>query len=336
MEKTKYNFSVLIAVTLSFYLGYAQDSLSFWNLADMPLNELMQVKIVTAGKHPEKMEDIPASVEIITRREIDKFGYSSLREILDNITGYYAMSNLGSDIYGVRGFAGGEGCNFIVLVNNVRIQDNYILKLYQIPVEFIDRIEIIKGPMAVIYGDNAFYGAINIFINKDNKNKVSVSTGSFKYNKIRFSYTEKYKQIAFHTNIGYESFNGADFNLNDMSENLASFNLPDYAYSTKNMLEREQKYLNLSARFNNLSFDLFYVDNLRELYYYMPSVKGGTQFLLSNILLATNYGKDISQKFHLNVKASYSHNFTKSDYHLVSEDFYGWDEIVEKKTGRRN
>ena len=72
-----------------------------------------------------------------------------------------------NESYGVRGFwSKGWNDNVIIMVNGVdQISDyfnDYPLTTIAVPVEAIDKIEVVRGPMSVIYGSGAFFGAINI------------------------------------------------------------------------------------------------------------------------------------------------------------------------------
>ena len=125
---------IIISMSLSSVI-FAQE------LNSMSLEELMNVKIITAGKTQQKVSDVPASVVILTRKDIEMYGYQDLREIINQINGMYIMSNLGIDIYAVRGFTKGKSNDFVIMVNNIKITDEKILTYYQLPVEMIDRIE---------------------------------------------------------------------------------------------------------------------------------------------------------------------------------------------------
>ena len=180
---------VVLFIFLSGTILNAQEKENLKQLIDMSFEELMKIKITTAGKKSEEIKDIPASVVIITRDEIEKYGYKSLQEILNSIPGMYMISDYsaGSDNFGVRGFWSGVTNNdMIILVNGVNqvydyISGNAMNKIAALP-QAIDRIEIIRGPMSVIYGSGAFFGVINIITNEiteDGKlNNISGSIGS--------------------------------------------------------------------------------------------------------------------------------------------------------------
>lgn len=76
----------------------------------------------------------------------------------------------GSVNYGVRGlYSKGNFGNMAILVNGVsQMEDgkrSYPLEKVNVPVQAIDRIEVIQGPISVIYGSSAFLGVINIITN---------------------------------------------------------------------------------------------------------------------------------------------------------------------------
>ena len=151
---------------------------------DYSLDELMGLEISSASKRPETIADIPASVTIITRDDLQRMGYPSLDEVLRNVPGLYLLNNYEDQLIGVRGGIGG-GIQFLVngvprhptRVKGLAVPDRSRLN---IPVQSIDRIEVIRGPMSVIYGDNAFLGSINIITNQAaaTPNLASVSYGN--------------------------------------------------------------------------------------------------------------------------------------------------------------
>jgi outer membrane receptor for ferrienterochelin and colicin len=65
---------------------FAQETKELFSLT---LEELMNVKVVTASKFSEKVSDVPASVVIITRDDIESHGYRNILEVLENIPGVY-------------------------------------------------------------------------------------------------------------------------------------------------------------------------------------------------------------------------------------------------------
>ena len=67
----------------------------------------------SASKRPETVADIPASVTVITRRDLERMGYPNLDEVLRNVPGLYLVDNYEDQLIGVRGGIGG-GIQFLV------------------------------------------------------------------------------------------------------------------------------------------------------------------------------------------------------------------------------
>ncbi len=131
-------------------------------LMDMELASLLDMEIASAGKMVEKVAEIPASVLVITREEIERNGWRTLIEILRNTPGFYHVYDFDDDSVGVRGTLSSN--NMVLLFNGVTQMDNHIESL-AVSADQIDRIEIVRGPMSVIHGSGAFLGSINIVTN---------------------------------------------------------------------------------------------------------------------------------------------------------------------------
>lgn len=154
------------------------------DLLQMPFQDVLAVRIRSAGKREEEIRDIPASVTIITRADIERYGWVTFDELLRNVPGFYLLDNTEDRFIGTRGAVGG---GVQLLVNGIPQHPSLQKTLtgtetarLDIPVESIDRVEIIRGPMSVIYGNNAFQGVINIVTNEIDPNgpRVSASLGS--------------------------------------------------------------------------------------------------------------------------------------------------------------
>jgi len=159
---------------MAHYANAAPNSEKLDPILSLSLADLMNVEIVTAGKTTEKIKDIPASVVLISRSDIEKYGYTTLTDVLENTPGLYNIYSYAgvSGNFGVRGFwnPNSQNSNTAILVNGVnQVYDNDRSNPFEkinVPVEAIDRIEIIRGPMAVLYGNGASFGVINIITNE--------------------------------------------------------------------------------------------------------------------------------------------------------------------------
>lgn len=158
--------------------------LSKAKLQDFSIEDMMKIKVITAGKQEQKISDIPASVVVISRKDIEAYGYQSLKEILSNTLGMYKIDNYQNVSFGVRGFfTNVYNRNIIFMINGVKQQQQFQnwndLYTINLQVESIDRIEIVRGPAAIIYGNDAFFGAINIITHPIGKSIRSSATASY-------------------------------------------------------------------------------------------------------------------------------------------------------------
>ena len=134
---------------------------------DVQLEET-EISSSTASHWEQSVFEIPASTVIISRAEIERNGYMTLNEILENVPGFYTIDHRSeSDItFGVRGFWAPFNRNVMIQVNGVNMlserQNDFALNKINVSVESIERIEIVRGPLSVIYGAGAFFGVINI------------------------------------------------------------------------------------------------------------------------------------------------------------------------------
>ena len=306
-------------------------------LFKLSLEELMKIKIRTAGKTEQKIADIPASVVLITREDIEAYGYRTLAEILENIPGLYVIDDYSDNFsnFGVRGFwSGVANDNMIILVNDVhQINDfnsNYPLSKIAVPVEAIDRIEVIRGPMSVVYGNGAFYGVINIFTNDNSDGPVNIigsSIGSEKTKKLflRVSGKEGDFHYTFNSSI-YDTY-GNDIPLKDtvLAPSSLLFLGATEDYRTNGKLENNEKYFNFSGSFKHFFLNLSYNESKREFIAYFPSPPetNGTYIRSTTTDISFGYREELSDKLEVEGKFSYTRNRDFFEFDLLFEDFYG-------------
>ncbi len=145
------------------------------DLFEMSLEDLMNVEIVSASKESENLFDAPVSSYSITREEIEKSGVTSIPEALRLCPGVIVreMTNGNYDVH-LRGldnitrYATGNQVNFqtLLMVDNRPVFNyTYGAIIWEaLPVDLIDveRIEVVRGPSAPLFGPNALTGVINI------------------------------------------------------------------------------------------------------------------------------------------------------------------------------
>ena len=122
--------------------------------------------VVTASRFEEKPGDQPIGVTVITGEEIRNSGETSLPRLLSRQPGVFVRDNSGSPDMQVdlRGFGVTGDQNTLVLLDGRRLSEYELTtaRWSSIPLESIDRIEIVRGSGAVLYGGGATGGVINV------------------------------------------------------------------------------------------------------------------------------------------------------------------------------
>lgn len=143
--------------------------------------------IVTATRFPQADPRVPANITVITRKDIEAMPAFDLPAILRNHAGVNVRAlygSLGIDAtVDLRGFGETATSNTLILLDGQRLNpiDMGAINWSAIPLEGIDRIEIIRGAGTILYGDGASGGVINIITDKSGRPRASIgaSAGSF-------------------------------------------------------------------------------------------------------------------------------------------------------------
>src|SRR5947199_5850293 len=138
---------------------------------EISLEELMKMEIPVveaASKYKQKITEAPSSVTIITSDEVKKYGHRTLADILRTVPGMYVTYDRNYSFLGVRGFnLGGDNNRILLLVDGHRLNNSlsdsaFIGTEFIVDVDLIDRVEVIRGPGSSLYGNNAFFGVVNV------------------------------------------------------------------------------------------------------------------------------------------------------------------------------
>ena len=145
-------------------------------LADLELSDLMKIEVQSvfgASKFLQKVTDAPATVSVVTARDIAMYGYRTLAEIIRSAPGFNVTSDRNYSYLGVRGFQrpGDYNSRILILVDGHRMNDPiynqaYIGTEFALDIELIDRVELIRGPSSSLYGTNAFLAVVNVVTKK--------------------------------------------------------------------------------------------------------------------------------------------------------------------------
>ena len=158
---------VIFTLLLAGIVGFS--GLSFAEEGVLKLTEV----VVTATKQERLAKDVPATVTVITKEEIEKSGARTLPELLKTIPGITIYDKYGEGVGAsmmMRGHyhAGHSYGYYLVLVDGVPMvaPDTGNVYLDMMPLSNIERIEVVMGPGSALWGGNAVGGTINIITKK--------------------------------------------------------------------------------------------------------------------------------------------------------------------------
>lgn len=160
----------------------------------------LQPVLVTATRFPEPAPSLPLGVSVITAQEIEASGAATINEALMRVLGVVGRQDFfGGGEYNLdlRGFGANADSNQLVIVDGLRLSEADLggTRLAGIPIESVERIELLRGSGAVLYGEGATGGVIVITTKagagKDRRNSASVyaGAGSFGLRDLRASAT---------------------------------------------------------------------------------------------------------------------------------------------------
>ena len=171
--KNKYFLSVMLFGSI---LGNAQET-------ELKTDSLKEV-VVTSSRIDLPFKENSRTIQIVTAEDIKKLGITNVADALQQLAGVdvrrQGVNGMQADLY----IRGGSFDQTLLLIDGIKVDDpqtgHHTMNL-ALPIEVIKRIEVIKGPAARIFGQNAFTGAVNIVTKDADENALltKVQGGSF-------------------------------------------------------------------------------------------------------------------------------------------------------------
>ncbi|MES1254564.1 MAG: TonB-dependent receptor [Acidobacteriota bacterium] len=162
---TRWLLALLLVPMLIPSSGLAQGTAP--DLSRMSIEELMNIEFTSASRKVQRAADIAAAVFVITHDAIRRSGMTTIPDLLRLAPGVeVAQFNSNKWAVSVRGFNGLNSNKLLVLVDGrtvySRIFSGVLWDAEDVMLDDIDRIEVVRGPGAALWGANAVNGVINI------------------------------------------------------------------------------------------------------------------------------------------------------------------------------
>jgi iron complex outermembrane receptor protein len=141
------------------------------DLGELSIDQLLNVTVTSAEQKEQKLSDVAAAMTVLNSDYIKRSGATNIPDLLRYVPGVeVGQANNSDTSVAIRGFGGIFSAKLLVLVDGRSIYDSVSAgvewELQHMIMEDIDRVEVIRGPGATIWGANAVNGVINI-ITKD-------------------------------------------------------------------------------------------------------------------------------------------------------------------------
>ena len=161
----------IVFLMVSFFASGQQDTAAVSKLLNLSLEELMNIKVVTASGFMQTVSEAPSTITVITAQQIADRGYEQLEDALRDVPGIdmIHINGYAPTLFYFRGMYGAENLRALLMIdgiveNNILGSNDLAGPAYSL--HNIERIEIIWGPVSALYGANAFGGVINMITKK--------------------------------------------------------------------------------------------------------------------------------------------------------------------------
>lgn len=159
----------------------AQNPRNVPDVTNMSMEDLMNMQVTSVTKHTQKVADAAAAIFVITQEDIRRSGATSIPEALRLVPGLeVARIDQNKWAIGSRGFNGRFDNKLLVLIDGRSVYTPLFSGVYwnveDVMLEDVDRIEVIRGPGATLWGANAVDGVINVITKKAKSTQSAVVT----------------------------------------------------------------------------------------------------------------------------------------------------------------
>ena len=217
---------LIIAVIALAPAAMAQEAGSETSTPRLELDEV----VVTATREPDSVADVPRNITVITAEEIAQAPSNNVVDLLTREAGVNLQSLSGSDkqaTVDLRGMGASAANNVIVMVDGVRQNTSDLsgVDFSAIALDQIERIEVQRGSGAVIYGDGAVGGVINIITRSPGdapRRRIYASYGSFASKDLRAALQDRIKGVGLDLNASYYDSDGYRENSQLRKKDLAA------------------------------------------------------------------------------------------------------------------
>lgn len=186
--------------------------------------DLKEITVISSPRIELPFSENSRTIQVISKEEIIESPANNVTELLQQVAGIdirrRGVSGMQADLY----IRGGGFDQTLLLIDGIKVEDaqtgHHTMNM-ALPIEVIERIEIIKGAASRVYGQNAFTGAINIITSKAVENVVSlnIESGSYEQKNASVTISRKYDDQSILLHYSNNSSDGHKYNTDYKNEN---------------------------------------------------------------------------------------------------------------------
>jgi vitamin B12 transporter len=287
--------------------------------------------IVTATRTAQTIDDSLASVTVITAEQIEQQQAHDLLSLLTSVSGIDMTNNGGMGKTTNVFMRGTASSHILMMVDGIKVGSATTgsVAFQHIPVSQIERIEIVRGPRASLYGSEAVGGVIQIFTKKGKKQKqkqasVELGSGSYGTKTLAAGISGKQGNTSYSINAnhlssdGFTVQNGSETDDDGYDNNSITLNA-SHQFSKTSSLD-----LNLLQAYGHTEFDGFY--NSNDFVQQTTGLQYSVAALVNwNIKLSASQSQDQSDNF--------SGTTFKTKYN-TTRDMFSWQNDIDFSTNQ--
>jgi iron complex outermembrane receptor protein len=291
-----YKTNFLAVIFIALLSGQCKAETPDFDIFSLSLEELLSVEVTGATLQSSTLQKVPAVVTVLTKDQINLYGFTHLSTALNYVSGYQIQrsdsSSFGKTVSSRSLKANGSAREILVLVDGQRLNSDWFggapNLLANFPVSHVERIEIIKGAGSALYGSNAYAGVINIITTMSNEVSVSAGLHGAKYIDGQFTHSFKGGSVS-----GFASKEDND------GENVEIYD-PFTGKYEKTTDPNQGQLLYLKADWQDFEINASHQQNESEQYYTLGFVSGDKNFLsMQHQFLRVKHNVDFNEQWHL-------------------------------------
>ena len=212
---TKNTIVFLIISTLVCFSSYSQD---------ISKQQELDSVLITSGRIDLPFKENSRTITVITSEDIKQSTATNMADLLQQVAGIdirqRGVNGMQADLY----IRGGSFDQTLLLIDGIKAEDpqtgHHTMNM-ALPIEVIERIEIIKGPAARVYGQNAFTGAINIVTKShaEKVNEIGFQVGSYNQQNFNGTLGHDFKNSSHIVHASANSSDGYRYNTDFKNQN---------------------------------------------------------------------------------------------------------------------